>query len=622
MCGISGVFGARREDLIRRMLGRIAHRGPDDEYYVLRDGATLGARRLSIIDLESGRQPLGNEEGTVFVAQNGEIYNFPELKEKLLARGHRFRTRSDTEVLVHLYEEKGLKFVDDLQGMFAIALWDEREKKGMLVRDRPGKKPLYYLHLGNALYFASEIKCLLEVPEYRRELEYRALHHYLGYKHTPCPLTIFRNIFMLPPAHYLVFHGEENRIALERYWEIDFQYLPGADDMPEEALAGELIKVLEKAVKRRLISDVPIGFFLSGGLDSSLSTAIAATESPGRIKTFTLTYPEGKANTGKFEDQLFARRISEQYGTEHHEECIDMSDFCEEFPRIISHFDEPFAGVVSTYFLARLIAKHVKVALSGDGADELFGSYLSHRLAYPLHNLGLWGKTGEERFRDFTPFENQMPYLESLYEPEEWRWRAKLLVFSDEEKERLYSGAVNRRFMGAPTSEHLRNYFSSLGSKDPLNRILEAEFYSFLPDQVLAFVDRLSMAHSLEVRTAYLDHEFISLAFCISGMLKRKSGEVKYILKKAALKYLPADLVFRKKEGFVLPINLWLLEDMESYVKDILSAKRLALHGLFDGAYVKGLIEEFYHGKRDLANKVLTLLAFQVWYEGYMEGPH
>jgi len=470
MCGVCGIFGERNQELVEKMMGRIVHRGPDDGHFVLCSDATLGSRRLSIIDLESGRMPLSNEDGTVWVTQNGEIYNFPELKKDLLAQGHHFRTRSDTEVLVHLYEEKGPQFCKDLAGMFAIAIWDERTQKGLLVRDRPGKKPLYYLHLGTRLYFASEIKCLLEVPGYRREINHQALHHYLGYKHTPCPLTIFKNIFMLPPAHYLIFSKEENRIEIERYWEISLERRREMERMGEEEISSELIAVLERAVKKRLISDVPIGFFLSGGLDSSLSTAIAATQSPGQIKTFTLTYPQGKAHDGKFEDQLFAKRISEQYHTEHHEECIDMSDFCEEFPRIIGHFDEPFAGVVSTFFLSRLIAKHVKVALSGDGADELFGSYLSHRLAFPLHNLKLYKETSDERYHDFSPFEHTTSYLEELYEPEDWKWRAKLLVFSDEEKERLYSGELKETFQGrGGTREKLfcRTWLERCTQQDP-----------------------------------------------------------------------------------------------------------------------------------------------------------
>jgi len=617
MCGICGVFGQSDSRTISQALPLIAHRGPDDEHLVSGSLFTLGARRLSIIDLDGGRQPLCNEDSTVWVAQNGEIYNFPEMREWLVGRGHRLRTRSDTEVIAHLYEEYGESLPGKLMGMFAIAIWDDRRRKGFLLRDRPGKKPLYYLRSGRSLYFASEIKCLLRVPGFRKEICFEALHHYMGYKHVPAPLTIFKGINVLPPAHILTFDGETGDISLSRYWSIDFNFL-GSGDVSEEEISERLLQTLRGAVKRRLISDVPVGFFLSGGLDSSLSTAIAATESSSRIKTFTLTYPAGQARSGKYEDQEFARKISEKYDTEHYEEIIDFSDLCDEFPKVISHFDEPFAGVISTYFLARLIAKHVKVALSGDGADEMFGSYLSHRLAVPLHNFRLLGETGEERYRDFAPFEDRVEYLEKLCEKEEWKWRCKLLVLSEEEKHSLYSPLMRESVKGISTAEHMRQSFAGLRAADPLNRILEAEFYTFFPDQVLAFVDRLSMAHSLEVRTAFLDHDFISLAFSIPGALKRKDREVKYILKKAALAYLPSDLVFRKKEGFVLPINQWLLQNMEGYVREAMSESRMNIHGLLDAKAVGGLLEQFYSGREELANKVLNILTFQIWYEMYM----
>jgi asparagine synthase (glutamine-hydrolysing) len=618
MCGICGAFGSGDLALVRKMCSLIVHRGPDDEHAVADGEFALGARRLSIIDLAGGRQPLCNEDESVWVAQNGEIYNFPSLRESLIRKGHHFKSRSDTEVLVHLYEEEGEDLAKALNGMFAIALWDKKKKKGMLLRDRPGKKPLYYLRQGGALYFASEIKCLLLVPGFSREIDLEALHHYLSYKHVPAPLTIFKGIRVLPPAHFLTFDLAADRLEIHRYWTIDMDRLKGEPHISEDEIGERLIEILRNAVSMRLISDVPIGFFLSGGLDSSLSTAIAARISTSRIKTFTLTYPRGQAMEGKFEDQEFARKISRQYDTEHYEEIIDFTDLCEEFPKIISHFDEPFAGVISTYFLARLIARHVKVALSGDGADELFGSYLSHRLAYPLYNLNRFRETQDEQFRDFAPFDHDMPYLERLCEPEEWKWRAKLLVFSEDEKRALYSPELREATAGFSSAEHMKSYFSRLKGHDPLNRILEMEFSTFFPDQVLAFVDRLSMAHSLEVRTAFLDPEFISLALSIPGNLKRKQNEVKYILKKAALRYLPAELVFRKKEGFVLPVNQWLLSDMEPYVRESLSTARLKSAGIFSPVAVHDILESFYGGKKELANRVLSILTFQIWHDLYM----
>ncbi|MBN1162070.1 MAG: asparagine synthase (glutamine-hydrolyzing) [Dehalococcoidales bacterium] len=622
MCGICGVFGKADVKTAKKMLPLLAHRGPDDEYVVHGRDFCLGARRLSIIDIEGGRQPLSNETGDVWVAQNGEIYNFPFLRDQLIAKGHHFKSRTDTEVIVHVYEDQGREFYRSLNGMFAISLWDDAKKQGFLVRDRAGKKPLYYLVKDGVLYFASEIKALLLVPGFERKINIEALHHFLSYKHVPCPLSIFQGIYALPPAHSLTFCPGYG-LKIERYWKVHFNSDDRTENLTEEEHIEELLRVLKQAVRRRLISDVPIGFFLSGGLDSGLSAALAAEMAGSQIKTFTLTYPESRASAGKNLDRESALKISQMYDTEHHEETIDFPDFPKEFPAIIDAFDEPFSGVASTYFLARAIARHVKVALSGDGADELFGSYLSHRLAYPLHNYVRSRETGETADNDLlVPYQDDTNYLESLAEKEDWRWRYKLLVFSDEEKASLYSPEIAEVTRVYSTLRHLRQYFDALKTTDPLNRILEAEFYSIFPDQVLAFVDRLSMAHSLEIRTAYLDPEFIELAARIPGRLKIKNGETKYILKQAGKRYLPPEIANRKKEGFIMPVTEWLYNDLEEYMRETLGPSPLKKHGLFNAAYVTRLIDDFYDKEYDYmqGNKLLSLLAFQVWYNIRMNG--
>ena len=619
MCGICGIFGKADVEVVRGMLSVLSHRGPDDECFVQGSDFCLGARRLSIIDVEGGRQPMSNELGDVWLAQNGEIYNFPLLRDRLISNGHSFKSRSDTEVIVHLYEEKGQGFYHSLNGMFAISLWDDTRKQGILVRDRVGKKPLYYFLQEGCLYFASEIKALLQVPGFKRKLNLKALHHYLSYKHVPCPQSIFQGVSALPPAHALFYRAGDG-IRIERYWKACFSPDGVIESLSEDQLAEELLKVLKNSVRRRLISDVPIGFFLSGGLDSGLSTAIAAELADKQIETFTLAYPDENTFEGKRRDQEEARKISQIYGTKHHEEVVDFLNFPDEFPRIISCFDEPFSGVISTYFLSRLISKHVKVALTGDGADELFGSYLLHRLALPIHNYLQFRKTGDAQYGDLTPYQNDMGYLESLAEKDDWKWRYKLLVFSDEEKGDLYSSEIAQAAKKYSTLEHLQEYFACLDASDPLNRILEAEFYSFFPDQVLAFADRLSMAHSLELRTAYLDTELVELASRIPGRLKIKNGETKYILKKAAIRYLPEEIVYRKKEGFVMPITEWLHNDLEDYVRQTLGRDSLGKHGLFNVDYVEKLVDNFYDKEHDYrqGNKLLSLIAFQVWYEIYM----
>jgi asparagine synthase (glutamine-hydrolysing) len=622
MCGIAGIFGAREDALLAAMLSKLRHRGPDDEFFVGGDGFSLGARRLSIIDLAGGRQPIANETEDVWVAQNGEIYNFPPLMESLKAAGHCFRSRSDTEVLVHLYEEKGENFVEDLNGMYAIGIWDRRKKEGLLARDRAGKKPLYY-HVTDKgiLYFASEIKALLTLPFLSRRISRAALHHYLSYKHVPAPLSIFEGIQMLPPAHLLIYRQTEAgqcQIDVKRYWRLDFGRV-WTDGLSENEIVDRLLETLGGSVQRRLISDVPIGFFLSGGIDSSLCTALAATVSKQPVETFTLAYGPDSTTAAKEQDRRCAEMVARRYRTKHHEEVIESSHLEDDLYAIINQFDEPFAGVISAYFLARRISQHVKVAVSGDGADELFGSYLSHRLAGPIQayvdNGKSWCATTEAAHLSA----QDRKLLEEIAVADDWEWRYKLLVFSDEEKSSLYGSGLAAEMEEISTAAHLRSYFAHLTARDPLNRMLEAEFNSQLPDQVLTYVDRLSMAHSLEVRAPYLDSEFLALAAGIGGAWKIRAGETKYILKKAALRYLPEEVVYRPKEGFLLPINQWLLQNLEAYAKDLLSAERLQRHGLFNSPYVEGLVNRFYSGETQLANKVWMLMVFQIWHEIYIE---
>ena len=606
MCGISGVFGRPDIETVKQMMGTIVHRGPDDGYSVAGTHFALGTRRLSIVGVVDGRQPLSNEDGTIWAAQNGELYNYPRVKPDLLRRGHRLQTHTDTEILVHLYEDFGTRLPEQIDGMFAIAVWDTVNKRGLLARDRMGKKPLYYYRDNDALYFASEIKSLLKVPGFVRRINLEALHHYLSFKHIPCPLSIFEGIHMLPPAHVLEFQlGEEPEIR--RYWDLDFSPQSETANAPEEELVERLLALLRQGIERRLMSDVPIGFFLSGGIDSTLSTVLAAEISSTPIKTFTLTYSGDSTTEGKEQDTRWARWAAAKYGTEHHEERVEFSNFPENLRRIIQCFDEPFCGTVSTYFLSSLIAKHVKVAVSGDGADELFGSYLSHRLAQPLAQL--------DQYRGTDQFE----YLSRMYEDEDWKWRAKLFVLSDDEKMDLYAPEIAEQMRCFSSRRQLQQYFSNLTATDPLNRVLEAEFRTIFPDQVLAFVDRLSMAHSLEVRTAYLDTDFVTFIAGVRGDLKIKNGETKYLLKQAAHKYFPDEMVDRRKEGFLMPVTEWLSGDLESYVRDTLSDERLQRHGIFNSTQVTKLIDDLYSGNNDYrhVNKVFSLLVFQEWFDLY-----
>jgi asparagine synthase (glutamine-hydrolysing) len=561
--------------------------------------------------LEGGRQPLTNENGTICVCQNGEIFNYPELRWQILKKGHFYRTQCDTEVLVHMYEEYGINFVKQLNGMFAIALWDAKQKKGMLVRDRIGEKPLYYLLYDSCLYFASEIKALLALPFVRREINLEALHHFLSYKHVPCPMTIFKDIWMLRPAQYLVY--QSGNYMTDNYWQLSYANNEFENSINEQEIVDELLRLLKQGIKRRLVSDVPIGFFLSGGVDSSLATAIASGMSEKPIKTFTLTYSSDVVSIGKEVDKVYARQIAKQYGTDHHEEMMEVNYFPDTFPKVISCFDQPFAAAVSTYFLARQLGRYGKIFLTGDGADELFGNYLSHRLARPINNYLNGGA-------DLSPYQNDVPYLASLAEKEDWEWRAKLFVFIEEEKAKLYSPELMETMKQYNSTEHLKGYFEGLYNADPLNRMLGAEFRGIFPDQILEFADKLSMAHSLELRAAYLDHGFVEFVARIPGSWKIRNGVTKYILKKAAERYLPAEIIYRSKEGFMLPITEWFYWSLRDYVQDMLSEGNLSKHGFFNAGYVRQLIDEFYNRSYDYrrGNKLLSLISFQVWYNMYM----
>lgn len=611
MCGICGIFGKKDELTLKKMLSVINHRGPDDEFLIHGEKYCLGVKRLSIIDLEHGRQPLSNEDEKIWGAQNGEIYNFLDLR-KLLVNNHKFKTFCDTEVIVHLYEQFGESFLDKLNGMFALAIWDDVDNIGILARDRIGEKPLYYYYADECLYFASEIKCLLKIPHLKRKINFEAVHHYLSYKSVPNPLSIFEGIFQLPPGASLKY-DRKKQISIKKYWTANFK---PEKHLSETEISDKIIVLLIDSIKHRLISDVPLGFFLSGGVDSSLITALASEISPEPIHTFSLIYPEEISSEGKKSDMHYARVISKKYDTIHHEKCINANDFVREFPKIIEHFDEPFSGAFSSYFLSQHTSKYVKVALSGDGADELFGSYLSHRLAQPIARLLQHGDVDISQLSLGNI--KKIGDLRVFSEINDWKWRYKLLVFRDNEKKELYSKKGLESSKQFDTLKDLKRYFSKLTAEDPLNRILEAEFTSFFPDVLLTLADRLSMAHSLEIRTPYLDPHFVDFAAKIPGNLKINNGITKYILKKAALRYLPEDLVIREKEGFIMPFHIWLHDDLENYVRSVLTQDRLNIHGYFNYDYIEKILDAYFNDGQENTNKILTLMAFQIWYEKYM----
>lgn len=614
MCGICGFTGAPERESLRRMADAIVHRGPDDAGYWEGSQISLGMRRLSIVDLETGQQPVFNEDDTIGVVFNGEIYNHPELRLELEQRGHRFRTHhSDTEVLVHLYEELGDTFLHRLNGMFAIAIWDGLRRRLLLARDRAGIKPLYYCFAAGRLLFASEIKSLLAHPTVRREPDYRALYHYFSLKNIPAPLSAFAGIRQLRPGECAVY--EDGQLRQEIWWRLEYREDP---DLGEAEAAAGIRSLLEDAVRLRMRADVPFGAYLSGGVDSSSVVALMSRIGGRKVQTFSLVYEEEVKH--KAADQEFARVVARQYGTDHHEHVLSFSEVMGSIDDVLGAFDEPFSGVTSTYFLTRLIARHVKVALSGDGADELFGSYLPHRLAQPLARLHALRSVDTlldaNEISLLAPFSDRIDYLDELLaKGDEAARRASQHLWADTGKAGLFTPRMAALCAGESTESLVREAYARSGTEDPLNRALYHDFVTLLPDQVLAFVDRLSMAHSVEVRPPFLDYRLMEFSARIPGALKIRKGRVKSILKEAVRGLVPDAILDRPKEGFVLPVDQWLLNNLESFVRTTLAPERLAIHGLIRPEAVAGLLAEHYGRKTNHGPRIWNLLMFQRWWE-------
>src|SRR6516225_6374668 len=609
MCGIAGFTGPHNRTALELMTECLRHRGPDAAGYWEGPDVSLGMRRLAIIDVETGQQPVFNEEGTIAVVFNGEIYNYIELREALQRAGHRFSTdHSDTEVLVHLYEDHGLAFLHQLNGMFAIALWDARRRQLVLARDRLGIKPLYFARIPGGVAFGSEPKALLKHPAISRAPNFAAIHHYLSLKNVPAPLSAFRDIEQLRSGELALCSGSQ--IERHRWWRPAFECIA---DIDEAEAAAEIRLLLEDSVRLQMQSDVPFGAYLSGGVDSSSVVALLAKLGAGDIKTFTLVYDDNFPN--KEEDRHFARVVAERYGTEHHEHRVTFADLPEKLDHVVRSFDEPFSGVISTYFITQSISRHVKVALSGDGADEMFGSYLAHRLAAPLAAYA----AGCNDPAALVPFENDVPRLAALVaRGDEAARRAGLFLVDDAEKYELYSPRMREAIGGFATEELIRETLQQCLSSDPLNRTLFLDLETLLPDQVLAFVDRLSMAHSVEVRPPFLDHRLVQFVANLPGSLKIKAGRVKHILKEVGRDLLPAEVLARPKEGFIMPVNEWLIGSLKDYVQATLAPARVARHGLFQANAIQRMLDAHYGGVANRGNQIWSLLMLQLWWEAYV----
>lgn len=627
MCGILAIHDPRRrpidEDLLREQCDAMTHRGPDDEGYHLDDGVALGMRRLSIVDLAGGHQPLKNEDGTIHVICNGEIYNHRELRVELEARGHTLATHSDVEVIAHLYEELGDRCVERLNGMFGFALWDSKRRRLLVARDRLGIKPLYYTHANGRLLVASEIKVLLADPTVPRTVNVSGLHHYLHYLYVPGPETMFGGIYKLPPGHLMV--CDDAGTDIRRWWDVSFD--PELDVDEEQAIEG-LGEHLERSVERRLMADVPLGAYLSGGIDSSVIVALMSKLGSGPVRTFTLGFGEGNE---EFNEVGYAREVAELFETDHHEFVVTEDEVARNLEEIVWHFDEPFGGGLHTYFLSRLAKPHVTVALTGLGSDELFAGYDRQRRLRMSHwylRLPRFLRHGcIEKLMDEVPAEARGPRLyrrlerlirrTRLDDAENYGTEIDLL---SEDARRLLS---SRWLDESHAATDLRGFlYDALGDQSigsPWNRLSYMELKTTMVDDFLNYVDHMGMAHSMELRVPFLDHELVEYAARLPFDYKMKRLRTKHILKELAVRLLPERIVYRKKQPFFLPLGNWLRNDLRPHVDRVLDGDKVRDQGYFDAAGVSALLDEHMRGDADHGWTIWSLLVFQAWHDRFIE---
>lgn len=617
MCGIAGFVNLdldpeAAETLLHRMTSIIRHRGPDDDGHWLGDDAGLGMRRLSIIDVAGGQQPIANEDGSVIAVFNGEIYNYQDLRRELEAAGHRFATNSDTETIVHAYEDDGIEFVHRLRGMFAIALWDRRRRRLVLTHDRFGKKPLHYAVSGKQIVFGSEIKSLLLAPGVQRTLDPAAIAQYFAFGYISAPRTAFMDVGKLPAAHTLVF--ENGQIKLHRYWQLDFT--PRRND-DEETAARVVRELLTEAVRVRLISEVPLGAFLSGGIDSSIVVALMSQVAGDRVKTFSIGFEEQD-----FSEVEFARTIARRYDTDHHEFVVRM-DLLDVLPRLVWAFDEPFAdaSMVPTYYVSKLARQFVTVALSGDGGDEIFGGYNSYvremranQLNARLGSLRRLGPVVASLLPDGMRGKRR---LHSLMLPPEERCVETQSIYSTPERGQL----LNPEFMQAgrdATRGHL-NSFAEASDLDFFTRMQHVDVERYMPYDILVKVDKASMFTSLETRAPLLDHVLAEYVASLPHEIRNPDGKQKSLLKRAVNDLLPEENLQRKKMGFGVPIAHWLRVELNELVWDLLKSERARSRGVLDLPLVERYLGEHQRNEHNHSRHIWSWLCFELWCRVYLD---
>jgi asparagine synthase (glutamine-hydrolysing) len=631
MCGICGIINLDRQhfvdpaDLVN-MTRTLRHRGPDDEGFYVEGAVGLGHRRLAIIDLATGRQPIANEDGTIFLVGNGEIYNYRELRHNLLKAGHTFSSASDTEVILHAYEMEGVDFVQRLNGMFALAIWDGRQRRLLLARDRAGIKPLYYARAPGVFLFASELKAILQHPAMERRLDLTALHQYLHLEYVPTPRTIFQGINKLPPGHTLILTPSGDRLAVKPYWDLSLARSEGAGEQRLADYVDEFQDIFQDVIRQELIADVPVGVLLSGGMDSSAIAAAAVRLSGQKVQSFTVAFPDSS-----FDESSYARQVAQYLGTEHFETTLTPKKMLELVPRLADFLDEPLgdSSFIPTFLLSQFTRQQVKVALGGDGGDELFAGYSTlqaHQLMKYYQALApRWLQERLARFSDYLPvtfnnisldFKLRRFFLGQASHPliRHQHW---LGSFTTRQINLLLKPEMN--VGGEATADLIFHHGRQSGVREILNQVLYGDMKLYLEGDILPKVDRASMANSLEVRVPFLNHQLLDFAGRLPLGFKLHGLTRKYLLRKAFKDVLPPAILRRSKKGFNMPVARWLTGPLKPLAAELFAEARLARGGLFQPQYVRSLWVEHLSRRQDHRKLLWTLLVFELWREKWLE---
>jgi asparagine synthase (glutamine-hydrolysing) len=625
MCGICGVYNGHSQEavspqLIAQMTGLIAHRGPDDSGSYITGPLGLGFARLSIIDLAGGHQPMCNENGEIWIVFNGEIWNYQLLRQELQAKGHQFRSNSDTETVVHAYEEYGVDCIARLHGMFGLAIWDGPRKRLLLARDRVGKKPLYYTRVDGALLFASEIKSLLCHPRVKRIADTQALADFLSVRYVPAPATLFANIFKVKPGHWLLY--EDGNVREACYWDYTFRKLE-AEPLPIEAYVQGIKQHVQRAVEERMMADVPVGALLSGGVDSSIITGVMSQLTSQQVKTFAVGFDHPA-----YSELPYARLVADHFGTDHHELMINSADMTNYWPLLTWHRDEPVSepSDIGVYLIAKLARQHVKVVLSGEGGDELFAGYPKYVVDWLASYYHIVPTTVRERA--IQPLIERLPYsmrkiktaARTISTPAPQRWMNWFGIFNGRLKEDLLA-AETQAIIDMDASRQFRYWLERNPQRDDLSSMLYLDTKIWLPDNLLMKSDKMTMAASLETRIPLLDYQLMEYAASIPSHLKIKGLKAKYLLKRAFADVLPAPILARKKMGFNVPTGLWFREGQRSLITQLLLSERLRDRGYFNADCIARMVRDHLEGHTNYQAQLFTLASLELWFRVFIDSP-